>query len=51
MPDPILFSWGPFTIRWYGVLIGLGMMLGIGGATRYAICRTQGDGTPPQGPE
>ena len=29
MPDPILFSWGPFTIRWYGVLIGLGMMLGV----------------------
>ena len=29
MPDPILFSWGPFTVRWYGVLIGLGMLLGV----------------------
>ena len=27
-----------------GLINGLGLMLGIGGATRYAICRTQGDG-------
>ena len=28
----------------FGLINGLGLMLGIGGATRYAICRTQGDG-------
>ena len=27
----------------FGLINGLGLMLGIGGATRYAICRTQGD--------
>ncbi|MCL1804662.1 MAG: prolipoprotein diacylglyceryl transferase [Clostridiales bacterium] len=29
MPDPVLFSWGPVTIRWYGVLIVIGMALGV----------------------
>ena len=28
----------------FGLINGLGLMLGIGGATRYAICRAQGDG-------
>lgn len=28
----------------FGLINGLGLMLGIGGASRYAICRTQGDG-------
>ena len=28
----------------FGLINGLGLMLGIGGATRYAICRTQEDG-------
>lgn len=34
MPDPILFAWGPFIIRWYGVMIVIGMALGI-----FLACR------------
>ena len=29
MPDPVLFSLGPLSIKWYGVLIVAGMALGI----------------------
>ena len=29
IPDPVLFSWGPFTVRWYGVLIVLGMVIAV----------------------
>jgi len=28
-PNPVLFSFGPFTIYWYGFFIVLGMMMGI----------------------
>jgi phosphatidylglycerol:prolipoprotein diacylglycerol transferase len=34
MPDAILFSWGPLTIRWYGVLIVTGMAVGV-----FLACR------------
>ena len=36
MPDPILFTWGPISIRWYGVLVVAGMALGVFLATREA---------------
>ena len=29
MPDPVLFAWGPITVRWYGVLVVTGMILGV----------------------
>ncbi|MCL1848131.1 MAG: prolipoprotein diacylglyceryl transferase [Clostridiales bacterium] len=29
IPDPILFSWGVFTIRWYGVLMVSGMAIAV----------------------
>jgi phosphatidylglycerol:prolipoprotein diacylglycerol transferase len=29
MPDPIIFSWGFLTIRWYGLLIASAMLIGI----------------------
>ena len=29
MPDPVFFAWGPITIKWYGVLIVIGMSLGV----------------------
>ncbi len=28
MLDPIIFSWGPITVRWYGVLIAAAMVIG-----------------------
>jgi len=28
-PGPIVFSWGPFSLRWYGLLIGLATVLGL----------------------
>ncbi|MEN9223076.1 MAG: prolipoprotein diacylglyceryl transferase [Thermostichus sp. BF3_bins_97] len=28
-PGPILFSWGPLSLRWYGLLISLAMVLGL----------------------
>ena len=36
MPDPVLFSWGPISIRWYGVLVVTGMALGVLLACREA---------------
>ena len=29
MPDPILFTLGPLTVHWYGVIIGIGMAIGV----------------------
>jgi phosphatidylglycerol:prolipoprotein diacylglycerol transferase len=34
MPDPIIFSWGIFTVRWYGLLIAAAMILGTALALR-----------------
>ncbi|MFS8810336.1 prolipoprotein diacylglyceryl transferase [Synechococcus sp. R65.1] len=28
-PGPLVFSWGPFSLRWYGLLIGLSTVLGL----------------------
>ncbi|MFS8868603.1 prolipoprotein diacylglyceryl transferase [Synechococcus sp. H65.1] len=28
-PGPLVFSWGPFSLRWYGLLIGLATVLGL----------------------
>jgi phosphatidylglycerol:prolipoprotein diacylglycerol transferase len=36
MPDPVLFSFGPITVRWYGVLIVAGMILSVFFACREA---------------
>ena len=36
MPDPIFFSWGPITVRWYGVLVVAGMVLAVFLANREA---------------
>lgn len=36
MPDPVLFHWGPITVKWYGVLIVVGMALGVFLACREA---------------
>jgi len=33
-PDPIIFSWGFLTIRWYGLLIALAMIIGTAIALR-----------------
>ena len=29
MPDPVLFAWGLFSVRWYGVMVVIGMALGV----------------------
>ncbi len=28
-PGPLVFTWGPFSLRWYGLLIGLATVLGL----------------------
>lgn len=42
-PGPIVFSWGPFSLRWYGLLIGLATVLGLFLARHLAAWR----GLPP----
>jgi phosphatidylglycerol:prolipoprotein diacylglycerol transferase len=42
-PGPILFAWGPLSLRWYGVLISLAMVLGLLLARHLAARR----GIPP----
>ncbi|MDR0468825.1 MAG: prolipoprotein diacylglyceryl transferase [Peptococcaceae bacterium] len=29
MPNPIFLAWGPITIKWYGVMVVIGMILGV----------------------
>lgn len=38
-PGPLLFELGPFTLRWYGLLIALAVLLGLGLATRLGRSR------------
>jgi len=33
LPSPVIFSWGPLTFYWYGLLVGLGVAVG------YAVTR------------
>ena len=34
--DPIAFSFGPITVRWYGLLIAIALMIGIMGGSSKA---------------
>ena len=38
-PGPILFEYGPFTIRWYGLLIGLAVILGLNLSKKFSLNR------------
>lgn len=38
-PGPLVFQLGPFALRWYGLLIALAVLLGLGLATRLAKAR------------
>lgn len=42
-PGPVVFSWGPLSLRWYGLLISLAMVLGLLLARHLAARR----GLPP----
>lgn len=42
--DPVAFSLGPLDIRWYGIIIALGMILGYILANREAIKRNMPEG-------
>ncbi len=38
-PGPLVFQLGPFALRWYGLLIALAVLVGLGMATRLARAR------------
>ena len=38
-PGPLLFQLGPFSLRWYGLLIALAVLLGLVLATRLGKLR------------
>lgn len=38
-PGPLVLQWGPFALRWYGLLIALAVLIGLGLARRLAKSR------------